>query len=93
MRRKLAVVVAAVAATMVALSPMAVAQPFDDDGETFVQDVGNVRGDQFGLVNLDDVNVLNNANICPGVNLALGNVLGILGTGGAQTSDNPVACD
>ncbi|ALE78660.1 MULTISPECIES: hypothetical protein [Pseudonocardia] len=95
MRRKLAVTGVAVIATMVAFSPLASAAPApkDDDGDSFVQDVGNTRGDQFGLVNLDDVNVLNNANICPGVNAALGNVLGILGGGAAQNRDNPTSCD
>ncbi|MEJ8278210.1 hypothetical protein [Pseudonocardia spirodelae] len=96
MRRKLAVTGAAVVATMLAFSPLASAAPapdIDDDGDSFVQDVGNTRGDQFGLVNLDDVNVLNNANICPGVNAALGNVLGILGGGAAQNRDNPTSCD
>lgn len=97
MRRKLAVTGAAVVATMVAFSPLALAGPAggaqDDDGDSFVQDVGNTRGDQFGLVNLDDVNVLNNANVCPGVNAAVGNVLGILGSGGAQNRDNPTSCD
>ena len=86
---------AAVVATLVAFSPLASAAPADegDDGDEFIQDVGNTRGDQFGLVNLDDVNVLNNANICPGVNAALGNVLGILGGGAAQNRDNPTSCD
>lgn len=95
MRRKLAVTGAAVVATMVAFSPIAMAgsPPPDDDGDSFVQDVGNTRGDQAGLVNLDDVNVLNNANVCPGVNAALGNVLGILGTGNAQNKGNPTSCE
>ncbi|MFP5071618.1 hypothetical protein ACLFMI_18395 [Pseudonocardia nantongensis] len=96
MRRKLAVTGAAVVATMVAFSPIAMAGSApqdDDDGDSFVQDVGNTRGDQAGLVNLDDVNVLNNANVCPGVNAALGNVLGILGTGNAQNKGNPTSCD
>lgn len=97
MRRKLALTGAAVVATMVAFSPLAVASPsqgpLDDEGDSFVQDVGNTRGDQFGLVNLDDVNVLNNANVCPGVNAALGNVLGILGGGAAQNKGNPTSCD
>ncbi|GAA4972337.1 hypothetical protein WHI96_18045 [Pseudonocardia tropica] len=98
MRRKLAVTGVAVIATMVALSPLASAAPAthtddDGDGDSFVQDVGNTRGDQFGLVNLDDVNVLNNANVCPGVNAALGNVLGVLGGGAAQNRDNPTKCD
>ncbi|SFO38911.1 hypothetical protein SAMN05216207_105023 [Pseudonocardia ammonioxydans] len=95
MRRKLAVTGAAVVATLVAFSPLASAAPADDweDDESFVQDVGNTRGDQFGLVNLDDLNVLNNANVCPGVNAALGNVLGVLGQGAAQNKGNPTSCD
>lgn len=94
MRRKLAVTVAAVVATLVAFSPLASAAPVqDDDGDEFIQDVGNTRGDQFGLVNLDDVNVLNNANVCPGVNAAVGNVLGILGQGAAQNKGNPTSCE
>ncbi|ALE72559.1 hypothetical protein Ae168Ps1_1925c [Pseudonocardia sp. Ae168_Ps1] len=96
MRRKLAVTGAAVVATLVAFSPLASAAPADEwdgDGDSFVQDVGNTRGDQFGLVNLDDVNVLNNANVCPGVNAAVGNVLGILGGGAAQNKGNPTSCD
>lgn len=95
MRRKLAVTAAAVVATLVAFSPLASAAPADDgdDGDEFIQDVGNTRGDQFGLVNLDDVNVLNNANVCPGVNAALGNVLGILGQGAAQNKGNPTSCE
>lgn len=96
MRRKLAVTGAAVVAALVAFSPLASAAPADEpdgDGDSFVQDVGNTRGDQFGLVNLDDVNVLNNANVCPGVNAALGNVLGILGGGAAQNKGNPTSCE
>lgn len=96
MRRKLAVTAAAVVATMVAFSPLAFAGSSgetDDDGDSYVQDVGNTQGDQTGLVNLDDVNVLNNSNICPGVNPALGNVLGILGSGNAQSKDNDTKCD
>ncbi|MBP2366399.1 hypothetical protein [Pseudonocardia parietis] len=96
MRRKLAVTAAAVVATLVAFSPLASAAPVQDDdgdGDEFIQDVGNTRGDQFGLVNLDDVNVLNNANVCPGVNAALGNVLGILGQGAAQNKGNPTSCE
>lgn len=95
MRRKLAVTGAAVVATLVAFSPLASAAPAtqDDDGDEFVQDVGNTRGDQFGLVNLDDLNVLNNANVCPGVNAALGNVLGVLGQGAAQNKGNPTSCE
>lgn len=96
MRRKLAVTGAAVVATLVAFSPLASAAPAGDpgdDGDSHVHDVGNTRGDQFGLVNLDDVNVLNDANVCPGVNSALGNVLGVLGQGDAQTKANPTSCD
>lgn len=95
MRRKLAVTGAAVVAALIAFSPLASAAPADDgdDGDEFIQDVGNTRGDQFGLVNLDDVNVLNNANVCPGVNAALGNVLGILGQGAAQNKGNPTSCE
>ena len=95
MRRKLAVTGIAVVAALVAFSPLASAAPATDDdgdGDSFVQDVGNTRGDQFGLVNLDDVNVLNNVDVCPGINAAVGNVLGILGGGAAQNRDNPTSC-
>ncbi|MBW0103906.1 hypothetical protein [Pseudonocardia sp. KRD291] len=95
MVKKLAVVLAATAATLVALSPLATAAPATgtDDGPV-IGDEDSPNGDKFGLVNLDDVNALNGVNVCPDVTATLGNVLGILGGGNAQTKgDRDISCE
>lgn len=97
MVKKLAVVLAATAATLVALSPLATATPATDrdDGDgPVIGDQDSPNGDKFGLVNLDDVNALNGVNVCPDVTATLGNVLGILGGGNAQTKgDRDISCE
>ncbi|RZT87833.1 hypothetical protein EV383_4764 [Pseudonocardia sediminis] len=95
MVKKLAVVLAATAATLVALSPLASAAPTPDtDDGPVIGDQDSPNGDKFGLVNLDDVNALNGVNVCPDVTATLGNVLGILGGGNAQTKgDRDISCE
>lgn len=95
MVKKLAVVMAAIAATLVALSPLASATPTGDgeDGPT-IGDQNSPGAPKTGLINLDDVNALNGINVCPDVTATLGNVLGILGSGNAQTKgDRQITCD
>lgn len=94
MVKKLAVVMAAMAATLVAISPLATASPDTgkDDGPV-IGDEDSPNGDKFGLVNVDDINALNGLNVCPDVDASLGNVLGILGTGGSDTGDSDVSCE
>jgi hypothetical protein len=45
-------------------------------------------------VNVGDVQVVDDANVCPAIPVAagLGNVLGILGTGAADASVDDVTC-
>lgn len=84
MVKKLAVVAAAVAATLLAVSPFALAtdKPHHEKGDDapVIGDV-NSPNNQVGLVNLDDVNVLNGTNVCPDVGANVGGLLGgVLGS-------------
>jgi hypothetical protein len=99
--KKAGIVVAASAAALLALGPLAYAgsSPDQEDrGEDSEQvvDPGD-EGPQEGLINLGDVNLLNGVNVCPDVTaaLGLGNVLGILGTGTgtATATDAPTNCE
>jgi hypothetical protein len=96
--KKAGIVAAATAATLLVLSPLAYAGGSPQEKHHGHGTEQSGRGEQDdppgGLI--DDIDVLSNLNVCPDVNVsaALGNVLGILGIGGASTStaDAPINC-
>jgi hypothetical protein len=103
--KKAGILVAATAAGLLAVSPLAFAGDkggHDDDwnrggndGDRQVNRVENDRSsEQVGLVNLGDVQVIDDANVCPAIPVAagLGNVLGILGNGAAEAGVEDAAC-
>lgn len=103
MLKQAGILVAATAAGLLAVSPLAFATDgggHDDrnrgGGDRQVNRVDDDRSsEQVGLVNVGDVQVVDDANVCPAVPVAagLGNVLGVLGTGvGAADADADVAC-
>jgi hypothetical protein len=87
--KKAGIVVAATAASLLAVSPLAFAG--DKGGHeqrggspTQVNYLDQDRTtEQNGLINVGDVNALNDVNVCPGVaaSVGLGNLLGLLGSG------------
>jgi hypothetical protein len=93
--KKAGIIVAASAATLLAVSPLAFAgdkggdrghwdHHRDHDGGPQVNAVDS-GSHSSGLVAIGDINALNNLNVCPElpVTVNLGNLLGILGTGTA----------
>jgi hypothetical protein len=89
--KKAGIVVAAIGASLIAISPLAYAGGGDEwqvDGADPEQVVDTGADTQEGLVNIGDINILNGVNVCPDVTAALGigNVLGLLGTGSADPS-------
>ncbi|MHA6783654.1 hypothetical protein ACVGOW_22085 [Pseudonocardia saturnea] len=94
MLKKAGILVAATAAGLLAVSPLAFAGDKgghdgdrDRDGDRQVNRVDNDReSNQLGLVNVGDVNALNDVNVCPAIPVAagVGNILGILGAGSAD---------
>ncbi len=104
MLKKAGILVAATAAGLLAVSPLAFATGKGDhghhggnDGDRQVNRVDNDRESaQTGLVNVGDVQVVDDANVCPAIPVAagLGNVLGVLGTGvgAADASVDDVTC-
>jgi hypothetical protein len=91
--KKAGILVAATAAGLLAVSPLAFAGDKDDyrggnDGDRQVNrvDGGDRESNQLGLVNVGDVNALNDVNVCPAIPVAagIGNILGILGAGVAD---------
>lgn len=100
MLKKAGILVAATAAALLAVSPLAFAgdkggYDGDDDGDRQVNRVDNDReSNQLGLVNVGDVNALNDVNVCPAIPVAagIGDVLGVLGTGSAAASSDDVTC-
>lgn len=98
MLKKAGILVAATAAGLLAVSPLAFAGDKWDgdggkdgrDGDRQVNRVDNDReSNQLGLVNVGDVNALNDVNVCPAIPVAagVGNLLGILGGAAAGTAD------
>jgi hypothetical protein len=96
--KKAGVVVAVTAASLLAVSPLAFAsdpngrgndrQDRQDKVVSQVNYAGSDRiSEQNGLINVGDVNALNNVNVCPGipVSAGIGNVLGLLALGAADT--------
>jgi hypothetical protein len=105
--KKAGILVAATAAGLLAVSPLAFASGKYDghdhghgggDGDRQVNrvDGGDRESNQRGLVNVGDVNALNDVNVCPAIPVAagLGNVLGILGgaASGSAVSGADVSC-
>jgi hypothetical protein len=92
--KKAGILVAATAAGLLAVSPLAFAGDKGDDwgygGSDGDRQVNRVDSDreleQAGLVNVGDVQVIDDANVCPSIPVAagIGNILGILGTGAAD---------
>ena len=97
MWKKAGIVVAASFAATLALGPLADADTPPEGGDDAEQVISGDDAPQDGLLNLGDVNLLNGVNICPDVTalVGLGNVLGILGSGGvSQTAhDAPITCE
>jgi hypothetical protein len=98
--QKAGIVVTASLAALLALAPLAHAEPSPegDDGKDDAEQV--ITGDdapQEGLINLGDLNLLNGVNICPDVTavVAVGNLLGILGSGttNVTVADAPITCE
>ena len=102
MLKKAGILVAATAAGLLAVSPLAFASGKGDhgyhggnDGDRQINRIDSDRESaQTGLVNVGDVQVVDDANVCPAIPVAagLGNVLGILGTGAADASVDDVTC-
>jgi hypothetical protein len=93
--KKAGIVVAATAATLLVLSPLAYAGGSPEEKNRSHGTEQSAQEEPPGGL-IDDVDVLSNLNVCPDVNVsaAVGNVLGILGLGGASTStaDAPINC-
>lgn len=91
MLKKAGILMAATTAGLLAVSPLAFAgagHDDDDDDARLSSAAADPEIEQRGLVNLGDVDILNDVNVCPAIPIAVGNVLGILGTGEASaTSD------
>lgn len=90
MLKKAGIVVAAAAAGLLAVSPLAFAGSKGDDhghggGDKQVNKVDESReggqNRQLGLINVGDVNALNDnqVNVCPNVQVGVGNIIGLLG--------------
>lgn len=96
MLKKAGIVVAAAAATLLALSPLAYAGGSPEAQNRSEQSAAGQEEPPGGLIDLDDVEVLSNLNVCPDVNavVPIGNVLGILGLGAASANvgDAPISC-
>lgn len=107
MLKKAGIIVAATAASLLAVSPLAFAGDKGDGGRDShgwgggssaqVNNVDNERNsEQAGLVNVGDVNALNDVNVCPGVaaSVGLGNLLGLLGSGivGTEAENDDITC-
>ena len=101
MLKKAGILVAATAAGLLAVSPLAFAGDKgghdgdrDRDGDRQVNRVDNDReSNQLGLVNVGDVNALNDVNVCPAIPIGAGvNVLGILGGASGAASSDDVTC-
>jgi hypothetical protein len=100
--KKAGILVAATAAGVLAVSPLAFAtvdgdhgHHRGDDGDRQVNRIDNDRdSEQAGLVNVGDVQVVDDANVCPAVPVAagIGNLLGVLGSGDADASADEVTC-
>jgi hypothetical protein len=100
--KKAGILVAATAAGLLAVSPLAFATGQgdhgyhgDDDGDRQVNRIDSDRtSEQAGLVNVGDVQVIDDANLCPAVPVAagIGNLLGILGSGDADADADDVTC-
>jgi hypothetical protein len=98
--QKAGIVVTASLAALLALAPLAHAEPSPegDDGKDDAEQA--ITGDdppQDGLINLGDLKLLNGVNICPDVTavVAVGNLLGILGSGttNVTVADAPITCE
>jgi hypothetical protein len=102
--KKAGIVVAATAASLLAVSPLAFAGDKGDHGHgrggNSPSQVNHVDRDrdskQAGLINVGDVNALNDLNVCPGVaaSVGIGNLLGLLGTGiaGTEADADDITC-
>ncbi len=99
MLKKAGILVAASAAGLLALSPLAFATDEGDhyeiEDERQVNRVDDDRvSEQTGLVNVGDVQVVDDADVCPAVPVAAGagNLLGVLGNGAVSSESGDVTC-
>jgi hypothetical protein len=105
--KKAGIVVAATAASLLAVSPLAFAGDKGDHGRGHHEQGGGSpaqinyldqdrTSEQNGLINVGDVNALNDVNVCPGVaaSVGLGNLLGLLGSGivGSEADADDTTC-
>lgn len=85
-----------VAATVLGAAPLAYAGEDAGGTDEIVPVPTNSDDDTGGLLNLGDLALLNNLNVCPDLNLLvpIGDVLGILspGTATATSADAPITC-
>lgn len=88
MLKKASVVVAVAAAGMLAVSPLAFAGGHGKTGDQNIKqknisDSSRNRSSSGGLINVDALNgdILNNAQVCPNVNVDIIKLLGVLGAG------------
>lgn len=106
MLKKAGIVVAATAASLLAVSPLAFAGDKGDHDRGSYERGGSPSqvnyadggrdSEQAGLINVGDINALNNLNVCPGVaaSIGLGNLLGLLGSGivGTEAEADDTTC-
>jgi hypothetical protein len=99
--KKAGIIVAGSAAALLAVSPLAFAGESGHGGHhphghsaDQVNYVGDSGSHSNGLVAVGDVNALNNVNVCPPVTagIAIGDLLGALGTAAAPTTGGDATC-
>ena len=94
MWKKAGIVISASLAAGLAFAPLANASESPEGGDDAEQVISGDDAPQAGLLNLGDLNVLNDLNVCPDVtgNLGLGPLLGN-GSSDPDNVDAPVDCD
>jgi hypothetical protein len=87
---------ATVAGIALATAPLAIADQAEGTEQTQPAPQPRNSDDATGLLNIGDLQLLSNLNVCPDVNVLIpvGNILGILGSGTATatTADAPITC-
>jgi hypothetical protein len=92
--KKAGIVISASLAAGLAVAPLANASESPEGDDDAEQVISGDDAPQAGLLNLGDLNVLNDLNVCPDVtgNLGLGPLLGN-GSSDPDNVDAPVDCD
>jgi hypothetical protein len=92
----LALILLALTSAGAAAAPLAAADESDGTEQSEPEPQPRNSDDAAGLINIGDLQLLSNLNVCPDVNVLvpIGNVLGILGSGTATatTADAPITC-